>query len=82
MADGGLLECQRRGIDVPGTLAIAGFNGLEFSGEVVPRLTTILTPRREIGRRAAGMLVARLAGHLVTETCVDIGFTLLKRESA
>lgn len=82
MAVGGLLECQRRGIDVPGTLAIAGFNGLDFSGEVVPRLTTILTPRREIGRRAADMLVARLAGHPVAETCIDIGFTLLRRESA
>lgn len=82
MAVGGLLECQRRGIDVPGTLAIAGFNGLEFSSEVVPRLTTILTPRREIGRRAAGMLVARLAGQPVSEPCVDIGFTLLRRESA
>lgn len=82
MAVGGLLECQRRGIDVPGTLAIAGFNGLEFSGEVVPRLTTILTPRREIGRRAASMLVARLAGDPVPEPCVDVGFTLLRRESA
>lgn len=82
LAVGGLLECQRRGIDVPGTLAIAGFNGLEFSGEVTPRLTTILTPRREIGRRAAGMLVARLAGQPVPEPAVDVGFTLLKRESA
>ena len=82
LAVGGLLECQRRGIGVPGDLAIAGFNGLEFSGEVTPRLTTILTPRRDIGRRAAGMLVARLAGHLVAEPCVDVGFTLLKRESA
>lgn len=82
LAVGGLLECQRRGIDVPGTLAIAGFNGLEFSGEVTPRLTTILTPRREIGQRAAGMLVVRLAGQAVPESCVDVGFTLLKRESA
>ncbi|WP_316978466.1 HTH-type transcriptional regulator GntR [Shumkonia mesophila] len=82
MAVGGLLECQRRGIAVPGSLAIAGFNGLEFSGEVMPRLTTILTPRHEIGRRAAEMLVARLAGQAVAETRVDVGFTLLRRESA
>ena len=82
MAVGALLECARRGIDVPGTLAVAGFNGLEFAGEVVPRLTTVLTPRFEMGRRAAEMLVTRLAGEDVADPCVDIGYTLLKRESA
>lgn len=82
LAMGALLECARRGIDVPGTLSIAGFNGLEFAGEVVPRLTTIMTPRYEIGRRAAEMLTARLAGDDVPNARIDVGFTLLKRESA
>ncbi|MCG8511730.1 MAG: LacI family DNA-binding transcriptional regulator [Rhodospirillales bacterium] len=82
LAVGALLECNRRGIDVPGKLAIAGFNGLEFSGEMLPRLTTIQTPRTEIGRRAAEMLTARLAGQDVTSASVDVGFTLLARESA
>lgn len=82
LAMGGLFACQRRGIPVPGALAVAGFNGLEFADEVTPRLTTILTPRYEIGRRAAEMLVARLAGQTVAETRVDVGFTLLRRESA
>ncbi len=82
LAAGAVLECQRRGIEVPRRIAIAGFNGLEFGSEIVPRLTTILTPRYEIGRRAAEMLVRRLAGEAVAETRVDLGFRLLKRESA
>jgi len=82
LAVGALLACQRRGIDVPGTLAIAGFNGLEFGGEVLPRLTTIQTPRLDIGRRAAQMIAARLDGEDPPDRRVDLSFTLLKRESA
>ncbi len=82
MAVGALLECARRGIEVPGKLAVAGFNGLEFAGEVVPRLTTVLTPRLEMGRRAAEMLVVRLEGEVVAEPRVNVGYSLLKRESA
>lgn len=82
LAVGALLECQRRGIDVPGKLAIAGFNGLDFGGEVVPRLTTIHTPRFDIGRRAAEMIVARLGGDDSVDGRMDLSFKLLKRESA
>jgi len=82
LAVGALLACQRRGIDVPGTLGIAGFNGLEFGGEVLPRLTTIHTPRLDIGRRAAEMIVACLDGEEPPDRRVDLSFTLLKRESA
>ena len=82
LAVGALLECQRRGIEIPGKLAIAGFNGLEFGGEVLPRLTTIYTPRYEIGRRAAEMLVSRLGGEEILDRHMDMGFRILKRESA
>ena len=82
LAVGALLACQRRGIDVPGTLAIAGFNGLEFSGEVLPRLTTVRTPRFDIGRRAAELIVARLGGEDSQNRRFNMDFKLLKRESA
>ena len=62
MAVGGLMHCIAAGVDVPGRLAVAGFNGLQI-GEAMPRrLTTIRTPRYEIGQRAARAILARLAG--------------------
>lgn len=40
-AFGALTECQRRGIDVPGRIAIAGFGDYEIAPICAPALTTI-----------------------------------------
>ena len=39
------------GIDVPGTLGLAGFNGVDLLDGLPRRLATMDTHRREIGRR-------------------------------
>ncbi len=82
LAVGAILECGRRGIDVPGTVAIAGFNGLELGHEILPRLTTVATPRFEIGKMAAEMIVARIAGRDPGLLRRDLGYRVLGRESA
>jgi len=82
LAVGALLEAQRAGVSVPGELAIAGFNGLPLGNHVTPRLTTIVSPRYRMGRRAAAMLLARLNGEALERNAVDIGFRLVVRESA
>lgn len=81
-AIGGLLECQRRGWQVPGRIAIAGFNDAGMGAWLVPALTTIRIPREEIGRRAAQMILDRLEGRAVAEKQVDVGYELVVRESA
>jgi len=81
LAAGALFECQRRGWAVPQRLAIAGFDDQEIASQVLPALTTVAVPRAEIGRRAATMLLARLAGQSVEPKIVDIGFTLKIRAS-
>lgn len=61
MAVGGLMHCLAAGIPVPTQLALAGFNGLEI-GEAAPlRLTTVRSPRYEIGQVAARSILERLA---------------------
>lgn len=82
LAKGALLEALRAHVDVPGRVLVAGFNDLEGSDCSVPRLTTVRTPRAEIGRRAASMLLALMRGERVRETAVDVGFELIIRESA
>jgi LacI family transcriptional regulator, gluconate utilization system Gnt-I transcriptional repressor len=82
MAVGALFECQRRGIAVPGKLAMIGFDDLDVAGQVVPALTTIRVPRYAIGREAARMIRDRLAGRVVEPKVVDLGFELIIRASA
>ncbi|GGC14730.1 LacI family DNA-binding transcriptional regulator [Pseudoduganella buxea] len=82
LAHGAVYQCQRRGIAVPEQLAIAGFNDLPASAWMKPSLTTVGTPRYRIGYEAATMLRAAIRGEPAAQTHVDLGFTLMARESA
>ncbi len=55
---GGLLWCLDQGIDVPGRLGLAGFNGVELLDGLPRRLATTDTCRREIGLTAAAIVAA------------------------
>ena len=52
LALGVLFACNRAGIAVPSRMCIAGFNDLEMMESAYPAITSIRTPRYEIGRRA------------------------------
>ncbi len=67
LALGVLFECVNRDIDVPGTISITGFDGLEITGHVRPALTTVHIPSAEMGTLAADYLVARLENRPVAE---------------
>jgi LacI family gluconate utilization system Gnt-I transcriptional repressor len=82
LAVGGLLECRRRGIDVPERLAVTGLGDLEIAGELQPSLTTVRIPSYEIGRSAAALLLARIAGETIERPTLDLGFEIVARESA
>ena len=82
LAHGAIYQCQRRGIAVPGQLAICGFNDLPASAWMNPSLTTVGTPRYRIGFEAANLLRAALKGQTPEITSIDLGFTLMARESA
>lgn len=81
LAHGALLEAMRRGVRIPEQVAVLGFNDLPASAFMVPRLSSIHTPREAIGRRAAEMLLALMAGQSVAEPVQDMGFELMVRES-
>jgi len=80
MAVGGLMHCLHAGIDVPGRVALAGFNGLEI-GETMPlRLTTVKSPRYDIGRLAAQHILDRLNGQ-APPRCCDLGYEFIDGET-
>lgn len=57
IAAGGLIYCMENGIDVPGQLGLAGFNGIELLDGLPQRLTTMDACRREIGSKAAEIIL-------------------------
>jgi LacI family gluconate utilization system Gnt-I transcriptional repressor len=82
LAQGALLTALRLGIPVPQRVAVAGFNDLTGSDQMLPPLTTVRTPREEIGAAAARMLVALMRGEAPATACVDVGYEVVVRQSA
>ncbi|QPF74250.1 LacI family DNA-binding transcriptional regulator [Roseateles sp. DAIF2] len=81
LAQGALLAALRLGIRVPQRLAVAGFNDLTGSDQMLPPLSTVRTPRSEIGREAAAMLLALMRGEAVAAPQRDLGYEVLLRGS-
>jgi len=71
---GGLLYCLEQGIDVPGQIGLAGFNGIELLQGLPRRLATMEAGRLETGREAARIIAERASGEL-TETGQRIELT-------
>jgi LacI family transcriptional regulator len=51
-AIGALRVLRARGIDVPGTMSVAGFDDIPIASDVTPALTTVRLPLEELGRLA------------------------------
>ena len=60
LAAGALLAGQRAGLKIPGQCAIVGFGDYPFSPLLLPSLTTIRPPGREIGEVAALRILEQL----------------------
>lgn len=61
-AFGALAECHRRGWEVPGRLAIAGFGGFEVGTACHPQLTTVVVDCVGIGRTTGELLLRAIEG--------------------
>jgi LacI family gluconate utilization system Gnt-I transcriptional repressor len=57
---GGLLYLLEQGVDVPGQIGLAGFNGVELLQGLPRQLATMDACRQEIGRKAAEIIAAQL----------------------
>ena len=82
IALGVLTEAIARGIAVPQRLSIVGFGDVPYVANMVPALTTVHINGGNIGRMAAGCLIARAEGRKVDSPIVDVGFSIIERDSA
>lgn len=81
LAQGALLAAMRLGISVPHQVAIAGFNDLTGSDQMWPPLTTVRTPRAQVGEAAAHMLLELIHGEIPKQPQLDLGFEIIARHS-
>jgi LacI family gluconate utilization system Gnt-I transcriptional repressor len=83
LALGALFECHRLGISVPDRISLIGFNDLEYAACAYPALTSVLTPRYEMGRKTAEIVleIIRGSGKRPQRRRIDIGFKIMERES-
>lgn len=82
LAQGALLAALRLGVKVPEQLAVAGFNDLTGSDQMLPPLSTVRTPRSAIGAEAAKLLMALMRGEAVERPQLDLGFEIVRRGSS
>ncbi len=82
LALGAIFECHRRGVAIPGQLAISGFEDMEIASFVRPTLTTVRIDRHGIGARAAEMLLDRIDGRDIPEPVADLGYAIVQRETS
>ncbi|MBB2176887.1 LacI family DNA-binding transcriptional regulator [Gluconacetobacter johannae] len=78
---GALMECRRRGVRVPEDVSLIGFGGFEVGRQMVPALTTVAVDFRALGERTGGMVLDLLAGRSDVPRIVDLGVTLVERET-
>ena len=73
-----LLRRQRR---IPEDVAVIGFGDLEFAADLQPGLTTVRIDGDAIGTQIVQFLSARAQGTRIRRPVVDVGFSLITRDS-
>jgi LacI family transcriptional regulator len=82
MATVGVMRAVRsRGLQVPADVSIVGFDDFEWADCFEPRLTLVAQPCEEIGRRAAFLLMERIADPVGAPQSVRLDARLIVRDS-
>lgn len=82
LAHGVITEAQARGLRVPQDVGVIGFGDLAFARDAHPSITTVRIDGTAIGRQAARFIVERAESRPVEHKVLDLGFSLIERESA
>jgi DNA-binding LacI/PurR family transcriptional regulator len=75
IAVGVLQECIKQGIRVPQDMAISGFHGLDIGLATTPLLASVITPRFEMGKVVAEILLKKIR-NLPTIERVDLHYRI------
>lgn len=82
LALGAVRGLRDAGLEVPGDVAVVGFDDVEESRYATPSLTTVAPDKRAIARLAVEHLARRLEPGAWTPEEITVGYTLEVRESS
>lgn len=72
VAIGAMIACIEMGIKVPEQISVLGYNGLNIASTTIPKLTSVVTARKDIGRMAVDLIIKRLRGEEITEKKIEL----------
>lgn len=81
LALGAMQFIKATGRQVPGDVALVGFNDIPLAALVVPGLTSVASPTQELGRQAMGMLQDLIAGRQPAHQEIVLPVSLVARQS-
>lgn len=81
MAFGVIKAMVESGISVPEQISVVGFDDVPFCDISHPRLTTVKSYNREIGRLAVRRLLSRIENREIPRLKIDVDVDLIERES-
>jgi len=81
-AIGALRALKERGVDVPGDVAVTGWDDISLSAVTFPSLTTVSPDLEALARRALELLIERVSGYGGTGRHEIVPYSVVVRESA
>jgi DNA-binding LacI/PurR family transcriptional regulator len=81
LAIGAMQALKKASLQVPGDMALVGFNDIPLAGMVNPPLTTVAAPKQRMGTEAAAMLIRLIQGKKPAEQRIMLPVELVVRES-
>lgn len=82
LAQGIAIEATHAGLKIPDQLAVIGFGDSEIAANMRPSLTTVSIKAEEIGRAVVDVLQRRLDKEEIADNKIDVGYSIVARESA
>lgn len=81
LALGVMTEARAQGVAVPERIAIVGFGDVPFLADMVPALSTVRINGADIGKQSARFLIERAEGRPVNPCVIDVGFSIVERDT-
>lgn len=82
LAQGVIVHAQVEGMKIPQDLAVIGFGNSGIAAQMCPSITSVAVDGRRIAREAIKVIAARAKGEEPPERRIDVGLSIMARESA
>jgi LacI family gluconate utilization system Gnt-I transcriptional repressor len=81
IAIGAMMYCAHHNIAIPQQISVIGYNALDIGQAIIPKLTSVETPRFEIGKKSAELLLEALSGTPPEQKVYDLGYRLTEGQT-